>query len=285
MRARGALAALAALALIALLVGWFAPRAGVVDTPVTPGPARTAPSRAVTPSTENLLEDPLDPATLERAILGEFGVELRNRICALCGDGRLVDPACRPCGDGAPVGRVYIDVVDEEGRPFSMGEVYDVRTCVGTAGLGGSGFNLRPGPCGVRATRVDGAYEVLGPELRIDVVAGQEDQILLEMPSTPWGGVGVTLRGGPDGGVIVGRAIEGHGANGAGVPDGATLLAVGDVPTDGLEPHEVSELLTGPAGSKVEVHWTNGEGEPRTSVIERRPLPASALRLGENQAG
>jgi hypothetical protein len=159
-------------------------------------------------------------------------------------------------------------------------------TC-GRMGTGGSGFlDLPEGSCEITATRVDGPFNVSGPPTKVEIVAGEEIYALVEIPSDPWGGVGVTLEMTEDG-IRIESLLPNAAAAGA-IPEGAVVLGVDGEELGELTARGLGTLLAGPAGSEVEVRysWEGPDGyEEETVVIERAPIKASEVSITSGPPG
>ncbi|MEZ4320920.1 MAG: hypothetical protein R3F61_25810 [Myxococcota bacterium] len=204
-------------------------------------------------------------------------------MCALCLAGELEPEPCHPCTlVDASAGRVSYDVVDADGRPFADHEIMVSTSCSQMGGWGGGFLDLPEGRCELVASRVDGPFTISGPPVVVEVVTGEELYASLEVPSEPWGGVGVTLRPGEDGvvveGLLVGAAATGR------IPEGATIVAVDGVDVAWALPREVGALLSGPAGTEVEVR-VRADGVEETVVVRRQPIRASEVGITAGPPG
>ncbi|MCB9679261.1 MAG: hypothetical protein H6737_29425 [Alphaproteobacteria bacterium] len=279
----GALVLVALLALLALLVSM---RPSGAPEAAPPEAARAERTRVVLGAPEAAPDGPLDEASLEEAARGDLGLSLRNRVCALCAAGALGEAVCGRCNTTARAGRVVVDVVGTDGRPFPDHSVMVTSECSRYGG-GGSGFlDLPEGRCELTAVRVDGPFHVPGEPVTVDVVADEETYLLLEVPSDPWGGVGVNVRGvGED--LVVDQLFAGAAAEGI-LGEGAVLLGIDGRDVEGMLPREVAQLLAGPAGTSVEVRFgvEGADGWVEQTVrIERRVIRAHEVPMTARDPG
>jgi len=178
-----------------------------------PAPKRVGRAAPAAPAAVAGLPLDFDPDTLAAAASGDHGLALRNRVCKLCIGGVIVEEGCRFCLQVAETGRVNLDVVGTDGRPFPDHDVMVGSDCGRGASLGSGFLDLPAGPCTLTATRVEGPFDITGPPKTVQIVAGEELYLLLEIPAEAWGGVGVTLRS-DDRGLV----IDGLGGAGSGPP-------------------------------------------------------------------
>lgn len=208
---------------------------------------------------------------------GAYGIELRNRICALCRSGVLEDEACSTCGD-RPDGRVSFDLVGTDGRPIPTFDGMVTGDCAPRMAANTGHIDLPAGPCILRSVRFDGALAVHGQPVEIEVGEGEEQYQLIEVPSEPYGGVGVTVKADDLGWRIEGL-IQQTAALDAGLEPGMHLVAIDGIDLDGdLELQEVMQMLVGPRGSEVEITVEGDDGE-RTLTLDRREITGQQIGL------
>lgn len=151
-----------------------------------------------------------------------------------------------------------------------------------TAGVVAGSGSSRPAPAGVldeAAAQIENA--ALQPVDRAALDAAALDA-MLTAAGDPWGswggvspssaGVGLWLRRGPGGRVVVDRVTSASAAAQAGARVGDEVRGVDDASVRGLPAARVAGLLRGPAGSSVAVTLARG-GAVRTHVLRRAVLP------------
>lgn len=256
-----------------LLLAWLlwpnpvvvAPEAAVVET---------VPERAVAQRKQVAIVPPEEPAPeLEAAASGELGIVILNRICALCQNGGLEDEACDSCpSKPGPYGRISLDVVDEDGRPFDPHEAGIRASCANRGVIGSGALDLPVGRCTLTAHRVDGLLTVVGDAVEVEITENGEAYASITVSSEPWGAAGMDLTRGEEGGVVVRRLIEGT-VIGEAVPVGAEILDVDGADVTELSHQQVARELNGPVGSTVEVRFRDPvTGEEHVVEIERSRL-------------
>lgn len=277
-----------ALLLIAvLLAAWWFQRAPTdLQAPVLDEPSQertvARPARA-RPATPPPPEDPLDPEVLDDAAKGAYGIELRNRICALCRSGALEAPACSTCSEVAE-GRVVIDLVGSDGRPLKMFDGMVSSDCKRRMAMSDGFLDLPVGKCTLWPVRFDGALAVQGTPVEIEVGENEEQYQLLEVPAEPHGGIGITVRQ-DEGAWLVEGLIAETAAIGSGLEPGMELLSIdGTELGEDLPVGEVIQLLVGPRGTEVEVTVSGPQGE-QTLTLDRREITGQQIGLLGGQPG
>ncbi|MCB9668981.1 MAG: PDZ domain-containing protein [Alphaproteobacteria bacterium] len=214
-----------------------------------------------------------DPDDLvAEAAAGTYGVAYRNRVCRACRSGAMDDPGCAQCPEGeAPLGRVVVDIVDEQGRQYPPHETSVHVDCSNAAVITSGHMDLPVGRCVLKPVRVDGLLDVVGDPVEVEVTEDGEQYVLVEIPSAPWGAAGVDLVG--EGGEVVVRGlIPGTAAHDA-IPAGARLLQVDGVDVGGRSAAEIARELNGPVGSTVSVRFEH----PDTGEAVQVEIPRSRL--------
>ena len=271
------------LGLLCLWWAWPSPSPTPPQQPVErPSTVHEAPTRmpiAAAPAPE----DPLDAEVFEHAARGEHGLELRNRICALCRTGALDEPACASCSD-RPEGRVRIDIVGQDGRPIPMFDGMVTSDCARRMAMAEGHIDLPVGRCVLQPIRFDGALAVYGPPVEVEVVENEEQYQLVEVPMDPQGGVGITVKGEPGDWHIEGL-IDATAALDAGLEPGSRLLAVDGVDLgDDVDIEDLLQLLVGPRGTEIELVVETADGE-RTVTLDRREITGQQIGLLGGQPG
>lgn len=286
-----------AVVLFALLAWLFRPGPTVSGTATRPEPASAPRPVREARAPEPPAEAPLDPQVLRDAIAGRLGIELSNRVCTACASGLLEDAACTWCLDSGPRGRVHVDVVDSEGRAFDPSEATSSVSCGTPRGggriawtLGEEGFVDIPAAddCRVSARRFQGPFVIQSDPVPLSLAPGTEAHVEIELPTASWGGVGVTIRSGPDGAFIE-SLVPGTAAAGA-LPLGSQIVAIDgrSVLELGFYSDQIAGALGGPAGSEVEVAYRyDGPDGPVDDVVvlERSAYAAGDVKLGAGPAG
>lgn len=267
--------AVAGLALAACLVAWWN-----WPQPVDPAPAEA-------PSEVKRVVTRFEPAAAERsddvfaqAARGELGDEYRQRVCDLCATGHLTGANCAPCPaeeePPAELAELHVDVVDESGRPEDRARL--IVTGCDVLQRGGRGaFTVKPGRCLVRAMRRDGALFARSPEVAVEVGAGAQEYVQLELASARTGGLGVSIH--PDAeGIRVAAVMPGTPAAELGLGPGDLIVEVDGMDARELGLHGFIDAMTGPEGTEVEFVVRVGEGDDAVEeplVIVRRYLERS----------
>lgn len=172
--------------------------------------------------------------------------------------------------------RVDVEYVvrDGRGRPIE-GAWLEPVDCHGGRVVSGEVFAAAPGPCTVRPVRRDGLLTVYGEPLTVDVQHGRELTIDATLDEPERGGVGVQLRGSPEGMRVLG-VLPGTPADRAGLENGDLIVAVGGQSAVGMSLEDFIAEMTGPAGTDVEF-TLQYEGEDGTV---QEPLVVTRERLG-----
>ena len=162
----------------------------------------------------------------------------------------------------AEVGRLVVDVTDEEGRSDPRARVW-VAGCQ-AEGVGDGMWRAPDGAlCRIEARRRDGALYARAVEA-VAVVGGDTTYVQLELPSARTGGLGVQVAW--DGGAIrVQRVIPGTPAALQGLEAGDRIVEVDGVPVGELGVQGFIARMTGPEGT--DVHFVL-EYEDEEGVIE-----------------
>lgn len=268
---RTAFALLALVALACLLVLFWVSTSLQAPPPEEEVPEVAQRTRTVRTAAPAPPPEPENDALLAEATRGALGVSYRNRVCRLCRSGALDDPACADCPEEEePLGRVVVDLVDEDGRPYPPHEASVKASCRHVGVITSGHMDLPEGRCTLTPIRVDGLLDVVGDAVEVEVVADEEQYVLVQLPRTPWGAVGLDLTA-IDGGVEVRRTIEG--THGDTIPVGARILAVDGVEMAGLGVTEVAGELNGPVDSEVTVTYEDPDtGDTVETTIRRSRL-------------
>jgi carboxyl-terminal processing protease len=164
-----------------------------------------------------------------------------------------------------------------------------------TAGVvAGAGSTERdPAPSG--ASRLDEAAEEIAAaalrEVDREALDAAAIEGMLRAAGDPWGawsadlagagdyvGVGVWLRAGEGGKVVVAQVTEGSSASAGGLRPGDELRAVGDRTTSGMTVPAVAAALRGRAGTSVSVVVARGTAL-RTVVLQRKLVDAAGVSV------
>jgi hypothetical protein len=167
--------------------------------------------------------------------------------------GGVVGEAAAPDDDALEVLseiELYVDVVDEDGRPTERAWVQPL-DCPGFKGTGPGAFLVEPGTCTVRAVRRDGALFTRTEATPIAVSAPGPVYAQLTLSSKRTGGIGVRFMPHPDG-VRVVSVAEGTPAWEAGLAAGDVIVEVAGHVVSELDSDQFVQLMTGPEGSEVE---------------------------------
>lgn len=227
-------------------------------------------------------EDPLDPQVLDDAARGAYGIELRNRICALCRSGALEAPACSTCSE-TPEGRVVLDLVGDDGRPIKMFDGMVSSDCNRRAAMSDGFLDLPVGKCTLWPVRFDGALAIEGTPVEIEITENEEQYQLLEVPTAPLGGVGITVKR-EDGAFLIEGLIQETAAIGTILEPGMRLVAIDGNQLGDAELGEVTQMLIGAQGTEVEI-TVEGEGGEQTLTLDRRAITGQQIGLLGGQPG
>jgi carboxyl-terminal processing protease len=118
-------------------------------------------------------------------------------------------------------------------------------------------------------TGIDAMLESLDPYTQYIAESDLEDYRI--MTTGQYGGIGAVIRRKGDG-VMVTEPYEGYPAMKAGIEAGDRILEVDGHDTKGLDTEEVSKLLKGQAGSKVEVVTSRNGAAPVTHELGREEI-------------
>ena len=157
-------------------------------------------------------------------------------------------PTVEAALDGAA--EVIVDVVDVDGRPTDGARVVPVR-CLGFRRLDQGRFSAAPGPCELQAVRQDGLLIARGKPRKVELVAGQQAYLQLELGTERTGGVGVRFQRTGMGMRVV-HVMPGTAAWEAGLQRGDLIVEVDGVSAVGLPVEAFVDAMTGPEGSEVE---------------------------------
>lgn len=136
---------------------------------------------------------------------------------------------------------------------------------------GGFFFPAEQGRCRVRAWRSHGALRLPGAWVDVDLTAGGEVDVELEVPTFAPAGMGVGFRPTPDG-VVIEQVHPGTPAYEAGLLPGDLITAINGEPTDGMGIEDFLYEGIGPAGSTVRLEGTSADGEPFDTAFARREI-------------
>jgi len=183
-------------------------------------------------------------------------------------------PVYVPKASTAPVrAEVQVHVIDSSGLPASNVAVR-VSGCEDQTRVGGPvlAFDLEAGAsCRFQAARRDGLL-LSRSDLETRIVDGGPNTIILELPSTRTGGIGVQFQPHEEGMQVL-WVMPGTPAARAGLAAGDVVLEVGGVPASTLESDAFIGLMTGPEGSEVDflVGFESEEGfvEEEVTVIRQ----------------
>lgn len=162
---------------------------------------------------------------------------------------------------------VVIDIVDPDGRPAEQGQVVAVDCDGFEPGPEAGQYRAEPGPCTVQAVRKDGLLWARSARVTVDLLAGGDNYLQLELESTRTGGVGVRFQ--PVGmGMQVLEVVPHTPAWESGVEAGDVITAVNGTSVDQLSVDDFVQAMTGPEGSEVEltVAYPTDEG-PETETL------------------
>jgi carboxyl-terminal processing protease len=118
-------------------------------------------------------------------------------------------------------------------------------------------------------TGIDAMLESLDPYTQYIAESDLEDYRI--MTTGQYGGIGAVIRRKGDG-VMVTEPYEGYPAMKAGIEAGDRILEVDGHDTKGMDTEEVSKLLKGQAGSKVEVVTSRNGAAPVTHELGREEI-------------
>lgn len=161
----------------------------------------------------------------------------------------LPDPEPEVEDELAPeVGRLVVDVVDEEGRSDPRAKVW-IAGCDATDEGGGVWTAPDGVTCTVQAYRRDGALYARAHE-SVEIVGGDTAYAQVELPSARTGGLGVQVAWDGDA-IRVVRIIPGTPAERQGLEVGDRIVEVDGVPVTELGVRGFIARMTGPEGTDV----------------------------------
>jgi hypothetical protein len=142
-------------------------------------------------------------------------------------------------GDGEVATPSYVEVLDcEVFERFYAGE-------------GAWVVLARPGVCRVQGRAPDGLLFARSEWQEVELMAGDEVSLSLDLPEERTGGLGVAIIE-HDLGIEVQRVLPGTPADRMGLVEGDVIIEVDGLPSSTLEIDEFIEVMTGPAGTEVE---------------------------------
>lgn len=216
-----------------------APRARAVSAPVATVRA-TVPSPSPSPAVGPRPERAVPPAT---------------------------DPTDVPTPDTPSTAWLVVDVVDPDGRPAERGRVVP-EACPGFGYAPAKGMHYAdPGPCVLRAYRIDGVLRTRSDAVEVDLRAGDVAYTQLQLEATRTGGIGIRFRPTPDG-MRVMSVVEGAPAWEAGLEVGDVVVSVDGEPVGGMDSEGFVDAMTGAEGTDVrfEIRYAD-EGDDVTEEI------------------
>lgn len=158
--------------------------------------------------------------------------------------------------EGLPEGRVWVTgcgtqtTTDEEGAFF---------------------LPAGAGTCTVQGFRQDGFWQSRTERVEVTLEPGEDVEVDLTLPERPRGGVGVAIRPGDDG-VVIGRVHPGGAAWDAGIEAGSIVLEIEGEPYDPWDLDGFIDLVTGEAGTDVELTLLTPDGQEDVVILERRAM-------------
>ena len=142
-------------------------------------------------------------------------------------------------GDGEVATPSYVEVLDcEVFERFYAGE-------------GAWVVLARPGVCRVQGRAPDGLLFARSEWHEVELMAGDEVSLSLDLPEERTGGLGVAIVE-HELGIEVQRVLPGTPAHRMGLVEGDVIIEVDGLPSSTLEIDEFIEVMTGPAGTEVE---------------------------------
>ena len=177
------------------------------------------------------------------------------------------EPDVAPADPDEPV-EVGVIVRDAEGREIqAMIEPIDCPDIEFTTRMS---FRAPPGPCVVRAVRMDGLLAARGQPVTLMVRSeGQAFDVPMDEP--PKGGIGVQFRG-TEQGMRVQQVLPGTPAARAGMEAGDLIVGVEGESVVGMPIEDFVEQITGPEGSDVAftVEYTTDTGTTQQQLLVTR---------------
>ncbi len=142
-------------------------------------------------------------------------------------------------GDGEVATPSYVEVLDcEVFERFYAGE-------------GAWVVLARPGVCSVQGRAPDGLLFARSEWHEVELMAGDEVSLSLDLPEERTGGLGVAIIE-HELGIEVQRVLPGTPADRMGLVEGDVIIEVDGLPSSTLEIDEFIEVMTGPEGTEVE---------------------------------
>lgn len=135
---------------------------------------------------------------------------------------------------------------------------------------GGYYLEAVPGPCELRAYRIDGMFTARSGPVAVTPVSGEERIVDIHLPPFRTGGFGMQIQE-EDEGIVILRTYEGGSAYESGLRHGDLVLSVNGQPTVDLTVQEFVDVALGEPGTEVELVVRQG-GEERTLTLERREM-------------
>ncbi len=151
-------------------------------------------------------------------------------------------------------GHLYIEIVDTDGYPVEeagMGMRGDCGRRSYRVTEGEADLIVDEGLCTLIAWRQDGALRTLSDRVEVDVLGGDEVDIILVLPAERTGGLGVQIQE-EDSGMRVVMVVPGSPAERAGLQAGDLITQVDGTSTALLSIQDFVQVMTGPEGTDID---------------------------------
>ena len=166
---------------------------------------------------------------------------------------------------------VVVDVVDPDGRPIEGATVVPVE-CPGFTKLEPGRFQVAPGSCSVQAVRRDGLLFARSQSRAVQLQAGDDEYLQLELRHARTGGIGVQFRP-TDVGMHVISVVPDSAAWEVGLEPGDLIVEIDGESIAGFGAEEIVNAMTGAEGTDVEftVEYPSENGfDEETLRVTRR---------------